>query len=78
MCHRLQYDSWAASPHKAKGVECETCHGPGADYWKAAIMKNRAEAVKNGLILPDVASCKQCHPKADADLLPRAHAHKPR
>ena len=43
MCHRVQHTSWTASPHAAKGVDCESCHGPGADYWPAAVMRRSRE-----------------------------------
>lgn len=49
------------------GVQCESCHGAGADYRKKTIMKNREEAIKNGMaaILVDDGSaekmCKTCH-----------------
>jgi hypothetical protein len=76
MCHRLQYDSWKAGPHAAKGLDCEGCHGAGADY--AKVMRDRAKAVAAGLLIPTVATCQRCHPKADASLLPKAHAHKAR
>jgi hypothetical protein len=35
----------------AQGVTCEICHGPGSDYKKMSIMKNRENAVQNGLIV---------------------------
>ncbi len=51
---------------KAEGVSCEVCHGPGSAYRKLNIMKDKAESVKNGLILygsPDAikAQCMTCH-----------------
>lgn len=54
---------------KAEGVTCEVCHGPGSDYRKLNIMKDKALAVKNGLILygsPDAikAQCLKCHENA--------------
>ncbi len=53
---------------KAEGVTCEVCHGPGSEYKKLAVMKNKDEAVKNGLVLygsPDAikAKCLTCHEK---------------
>jgi hypothetical protein len=75
-CHRLQYDSWAASPHKAKDLDCEGCHGNGADYRSAGVMKDRAAAVAAGLVMPGPDFCRRCHAKADTALLPKAHAHK--
>ena len=78
LCHRVQFDSWSASQHAAKRLDCEGCHGNGADYWPAGTMRDRAKALAAGLVLPGVDACKRCHPKADASLLPKAHAHKPK
>lgn len=44
-----------------EGVSCETCHGPGSKYRSPAIMKNRNECIKNGLIIPDEKLCLKCH-----------------
>ena len=54
---------------KAEGISCEVCHGPGSLYRKLSVMKDKAEAVKNGLILyPDAMSiqtqCLKCHQQA--------------
>jgi hypothetical protein len=76
MCHRVQHQSWAASPHAAKGIDCESCHGNGADYWQGAVMRDRAKAAAAGLVVPTVASCTKCHANADAALLAKVHAHK--
>lgn len=45
------------------GVQCETCHGPGADYKVMSVMKDKALAVKNGLKTNDnlKALCTSCH-----------------
>ncbi len=45
------------------GVQCETCHGAGADYKDAKIMRNRDEAIKNGLIIHTEQEkfCVTCH-----------------
>lgn len=58
-----------AAEFKAEGVSCEVCHGPGSAYKVLNIMKNREEAVKNGLILYDSAEtikkqCLNCHQDA--------------
>lgn len=63
-CHAPLADK--APELKAEGVSCEVCHGPGADYRKLNIMKDKAEAVKNGLILYGSADaikaqCLKCH-----------------
>jgi hypothetical protein len=46
---------------KEEGVSCETCHGPGSAYKAPAIMRNKAESIKNGLIIPDEKLCVKCH-----------------
>ncbi len=76
LCHRLQYASWNESKHKAKGLDCEGCHGNGGDYKAIFVMKDRAVAMKAGLMLPGLVFCKKCHANADASMLPLAHAHK--
>jgi hypothetical protein len=45
------------------GVQCETCHGPGSAYKSMAVMKNKADAEKKGLIVHADAEkfCKTCH-----------------
>jgi len=77
MCHRVQHASWAASVHAKKGLDCEGCHGNGADYKAMGVMKNPSAARAAGLVVPGVEFCRKCHgAKAEAALLPRAHAHK--
>jgi hypothetical protein len=49
-----------------QGVQCESCHGPGADYKAMSVMKVRDSAVKGGLrVFADKAEieamCKTCH-----------------
>jgi hypothetical protein len=43
------------------GVQCETCHGPGNDYKAMTTMKDRALALKGGLIIGDEKLCLTCH-----------------
>jgi hypothetical protein len=43
------------------GVQCEACHGPGSDYKKMSIMKDREAAIANGLVIPTQATCDGCH-----------------
>jgi Cytochrome c554 and c-prime len=43
------------------GVSCEACHGPGGDYWKMQVMKDKTQAMAAGLVLPTEATCKECH-----------------
>ncbi len=44
-----------------EGVGCEACHGAGSDYKAMGVMKDKAAAMKAGLIIPDEATCKKCH-----------------
>ena len=81
MCHKVQFTSWQESKHAkaTPAVECETCHGNGADYMKMSIMKDPAKAKEAGLMKPDMAACTaKCHKAADIkeDMLPKVHAHK--
>ncbi len=48
---------------KSQGVQCESCHGPGSEYKKPSVMKDREEAVTKGLILHTEKEkfCIQCH-----------------
>jgi hypothetical protein len=51
---------------KPEGVSCEVCHGPGSEYRKLSVMKDKDAAVKSGLVLygsPDKikAHCLKCH-----------------
>ncbi len=66
-CHSPLFEK--APDIKAEGVTCEVCHGPGSEYKKLSVMKDKAEAVKNGLILfADAAAiktwCLTCHANA--------------
>lgn len=44
-----------------EGVSCEDCHGPGSVYKSNAIMKNRAQALKSGMVIPNEKTCVRCH-----------------
>lgn len=48
---------------KTQGVQCETCHGPGSEYKKLSIMKDKELAKQNGLIINSNIEefCKTCH-----------------
>jgi len=46
---------------KFEGVGCESCHGPGSDYKKMSVMKNKSKALAAGLIVPDEKVCLNCH-----------------
>lgn len=66
-CHVLGKDIDATeldeSFDKSMGVQCETCHGPGSEYKKLSIMKDKQQAIANGLIIHDdgAAFCQTCH-----------------
>lgn len=54
-----------------EGVQCEACHGAGADYkslkimskkkWKADPEGQMAMAVEAGLVMPTEETCTRCH-----------------
>jgi hypothetical protein len=48
---------------EVEAVSCESCHGPGSAYKSPAIMKNKQQALANGLILPNKELCVKCHNK---------------
>ncbi|MCF7804428.1 MAG: cytochrome C554 [Candidatus Marinimicrobia bacterium] len=68
-CHVTGYE--ASDDRKVEkydmteGVSCESCHGPGSDYWKMPVMmgisKGTMEAAVHGLEYPDEETCIQCH-----------------
>ena len=45
------------------GVQCESCHGAGGDYYLKEVMEKHDESIKNGLLMPDEKTCAQCHNK---------------
>ena len=54
-CHATNADE------NLPGIQCEACHGAGADFKKMSIMKDRDAAVANGLVIPTQATCDSCH-----------------
>jgi hypothetical protein len=44
-----------------EGVSCEGCHGPGSAYRGPTVMRNRALALRQGLILQTEDVCTKCH-----------------
>ena len=46
------------------GVQCESCHGPGADYSAEAIMLDKASARAKGLVEQNEKICASCHENA--------------
>ena len=43
------------------GVQCESCHGAGADYRSRSVMSNRDKAVAKGLVVQAETVCATCH-----------------
>jgi hypothetical protein len=43
------------------GVQCESCHGAGADYRKREIMSDVDDAKAKGLVAQNEAVCTECH-----------------
>lgn len=45
------------------GVQCETCHGAGSNYKSLKVMKNKQDAIANGLIVSEKIEdfCTSCH-----------------
>lgn len=66
-CHVLGKDIDATELEdtfdKTQGVQCETCHGPGSEYKKLTIMKDKQKSMENGLIIhtEKEAFCTTCH-----------------
>ncbi len=66
-CHAVGYNLDASLLGKkfsmADGVQCETCHGAGSNYKSLKIMKDKAEAIKNGLVIYENPNdlCVKCH-----------------
>lgn len=44
-----------------QGVQCESCHGPGGDYNKMSVMKDREASIAAGLEIPTEETCTRCH-----------------
>ena len=58
-CHATNGDEALA------GVQCEACHGPGSDYKKMNVMKDREQSLAAGLIIPTQEVCDGCHDGVD-------------
>jgi cytochrome c551/c552 len=66
-CHAPAYNvdkSMLGPKYKIEdGVQCETCHGGGADYKMLSIMKDSTKAIANGLVIHNDLKtfCVTCH-----------------
>lgn len=58
------------------GVTCEACHGPGAHYAKAFVMRDRELARAVGLVIPGNRECRTCHDSTSPSLEPFDFATK--
>jgi len=58
-------DHFAATFSDSLGVQCESCHGAGSNYYKSATMKeirsHKSEPAKYGLNMPTKQTCAKCH-----------------
>ncbi len=68
-CHVTAYDADASllgTKYSIEdGVGCESCHGPGGEYYKKktmeSITKGEIDGASVGLLVPDEATCTSCH-----------------
>lgn len=68
-CHVTGYgepkDHFAATFSESLGVQCESCHGAGSDYYKKKPMKEiyfgKTKPETYGLIMPTAETCAKCH-----------------
>lgn len=73
-CHITGFKAKPERKEKVKlknGVQCEACHGPGSDYSKLSVMRDKKKAIKNGLKMPNEKdeessnpkkwTCRKCH-----------------
>jgi YVTN family beta-propeller protein len=67
-CHATAATVQAASLEKGfdlrDGVQCESCHGPGAEYSPEAVMLDKATAMSKGLLPVTEQTCLPCHENA--------------
>jgi hypothetical protein len=61
-CHVSGYGQPTGDKYSMEeGVGCEGCHGPGEHYWSMKVMKDKKQALENGLVEPDEKLCATCH-----------------
>jgi len=63
--HGVKAELLGTKYDKTQGVTCESCHGPGGDYYKkktmVAIMSGEIDGATVGLMVPDEKTCTKCH-----------------
>jgi YVTN family beta-propeller protein len=57
----LQCHATGGGVPPTRGVQCESCHGPGSDHAARAAAGNPIASHAVGLTLPTRATCEQCH-----------------
>ena len=64
-CHTTGYGKETeAAPEALHGVQCEACHGPGAEYKSKKVMEDKKAAQAAGLLIPNAKTCTDnCHNK---------------
>jgi hypothetical protein len=51
---------------RLEGVQCESCHGGGVNYWPAEVMIDPDKAAMAGLKRPSLDTCTRCHGSGEA------------
>jgi len=60
-----------------EGVSCEACHGPGKNYKVMSVMKDRTQAIANGMVYPaKEKSCTLCHNEQNPTWNPERYTTK--
>jgi YVTN family beta-propeller protein len=57
----LKCHATGQGPEAVRGVQCESCHGPGGRYAQDAVMRDHAASKKAGLVKPTRKTCIRCH-----------------
>ena len=68
-CHVTAYPVMADLANQKitmeEGVSCESCHGPGSDYYKKSVMEavssGETDPASVGLVIPKEDTCTRCH-----------------
>ncbi len=71
-CHTTEFSikdiSKTPTYNITEGVGCESCHGPGSNYYPADMHKVHSEFLRNGGVKTDESTCRNCHsPKGNPD-----------
>lgn len=65
------FSQWHETVHAAKGVGCESCHGPGSKH----VAGPSKETILNGIAATSPKVCGQCHGPITAQYEASGHAH---